>query len=193
MFSGIIKSLGTVSEITNHGTTLQVSIISPLAESLSIDQSISHDGVCLTVVAVEGNAHRVDIIRETIAKTTLGAWTLGRLINLEQSITAATLLDGHLVQGHVDTTLLCLSKTDHVGSWNFKFALPTEYAPLVIPQGSICLNGVSLTIAHLDDESFEVAIIPYTYKHTNFQLLQPGDRVNVEFDLIGKYILRQRK
>jgi riboflavin synthase len=193
MFSGIIKSTGTVTAIATHGTTLQATIASPLAESLSIDQSISHDGVCLTIVAVEGDSHRVDIVQETISKTTLGRWSVGQLINLEKSITASTMLDGHLVQGHVDSTLLCLSRVDNVGSWNFKFALPAEYAPLVIPHGSICLNGVSLTVAQLDVDAFEVAIIPYTYQHTNFHQLKPGDYVNVEFDLIGKYILRQRK
>lgn len=193
MFSGIIKSVGQVTSITREGTTLQVTITSSLSAEMSVDQSIAHDGVCLTVVAVEGDSHRVDIIQETISKTTLGNWVIGQRINLEKSISAETLLDGHLVQGHVDTTLTCLSRTDNAGSWHFTFELPNAYAALVIPHGSICLNGVSLTIAQLGDDSLTVAIIPYTYQHTNFQQLQPGMQVNVEFDLIGKYILRQRK
>jgi riboflavin synthase len=193
MFSGIIKAMGIVQAITPVGSTRQVTLASPISGSFSIDQSISHDGICLTIVAVHGNEHTVDVVQETLSKTTFANLQVGSRVNLESSITPSTLLDGHLVQGHVDTTLQCLGKTDLQGSWKFTFELPPQYAQLVIPHGSICLNGVSLTIAKLFDTSFEVAIIPYSYTHTNFQYLQPGDQVNVEFDLIGKYLLRQRK
>ena len=193
MFSGIIKATGIVNAISPLGTTRQVTIESAISGSLAIDQSIAHDGVCLTIVAVDGNQHKVDVVQETLSKTSLASLEIGHLINLEPSLTLSTLLDGHLVQGHVDTTLQCLEITDLHGSWKFKFAFPAEYMALVIPHGSICLNGVSLTIAQLYDDAFEVAIIPYTYRHTNFQHLQPGDWVNVEFDLIGKYLLRQQQ
>jgi riboflavin synthase len=193
MFSGIIQTTGIVKSVTETGTTRHVTIASPISDGLKPDQSISHDGVCLTVVSTSNGTHAVDIIRETLSKTTFIHVAEGQIINLEKSITPATLLDGHLVQGHVDTTLLCLEKKDMNGSWNFRFNLPKEFIHLVIPHGSICLNGVSLTVARLDDESFEVAIIPYTYQITNFQFLKPGDMVNVEFDIIGKYIAQQIK
>lgn len=193
MFSGIIKATGLVTAIADSGTTKRVTIASPISKTLSVDQSLSHDGVCLTIVAVGESFHQVDIVKETLTKTTFDAITVGQQVNLEKSITPSTLLDGHLVQGHVDATLRCLQRRDENGSWNFKFDLPDAYASLVIPHGSVCLNGVSLTVAQLYDDAFEVAVIPYTYQHTNFNTLQPGDRVNVEFDLIGKYILRQRK
>jgi riboflavin synthase len=191
MFSGIIKSLGVVQSIRTQGTTIRIAISSPIASELNIDQSIAHDGVCLTVVDVRNGSHEVEVVRETLSKTTLAYWKEGHVVNLEKSITATTLLDGHLVQGHVDTTLKCLQIEDLNGSWSFKFNLPNEYAGLVIPHGSICLNGVSLTVANLYADSFEVAIIPYTFEHTNFRQLHTGDYVNVEFDLIGKYLLRQ--
>jgi riboflavin synthase len=193
MFSGIIKATGIVTSIADTGTTKRVTIASPISNTLFVDQSISHDGVCLTVVEVGETSHQVDIVKETLSKTTFDAIKIGQQINLEKSITPSTLIDGHLVQGHVDTTLRCLARRDENGSWNFTFELPEAFTLLVIPHGSVCLNGVSLTVAQLYDDAFEVAIIPYTYQHTNFNTLQPGDRVNVEFDLIGKYILRQRK
>ena len=168
-----------------------MSITSPISGELTTDQSISHDGICLTIVDVKNGIHKVDVVQETLSKTSFQFLKEGQLFNLEKSITPTTLLDGHLVQGHVDTILKCLQIVDNPGSWNIKFNLPNEFASLVIPRGSICLNGVSLTVANLYDDSFEVAIIPYTYEHTNFHLLREGDWVNVEFDLIGKYLLRQ--
>lgn len=193
MFSGIIQATGIVSAIENSGTTKRLQIQSSISSGLYIDQSIAHDGACLTVVSVEEEHHWVEVVKETLSKTTFTNVKQGQLINLEKSLTLGTLLDGHLVQGHVDTTLMCLERIDNSGSWNLKFNLPGEYSNLVIPHGSICLNGVSLTIANLFEESFEVAIIPYTFNHTNFKFIQPGDIVNVEFDLIGKYLLRQRR
>jgi len=193
MFSGIIKSVGVLKSIKANGTSLRLAIASPISGELVIDQSITHDGICLTIVAVDdiNGLHEVDVVKETLSKTTFQFLKEGQLINLEKSITPTTLLDGHLVQGHVDTFIQCIQIENMQGSWNMTFNLPKEFASLVIPRGSICLNGVSLTVANLIDNSFEVAIIPYTYDHTNFHSLQVGDHVNVEFDFIGKYLLRQ--
>ncbi len=191
MFSGIIKSTGIVCSIQATGSTKRITIASPLADELTIDQSIAHNGICLTVVAINDGTYEVEVVRETLSKTTFSELKEGDVINLEKSITPTTLLDGHLVQGHVDTTIKCLLIQDMAGSWKIKFNLPQEYAGLVIPHGSICLNGVSLTVANLYPDSFDVAIIPYTFEHTNFKHLLEGDDVNVEFDLIGKYLLRQ--
>ena len=192
MFSGIIQSIGTILSINDSGTTKHIRIQSSLAHDLHIDQSISHDGVCLTVTNLHEDSHEVDVVKETQSKTTFENIKVGQILNLEKSLTLNSLLDGHLVQGHVDTTLTCLDKRDENGSWNFRFNLPAEFVALVIPHGSICLNGVSLTIANLYEDAIDVAIIPYTYYNTNFQFIQPGDKVNVEFDLIGKYLLRQQ-
>lgn len=193
MFSGIIKDLGTVHAVEQNGTTLSVWITSDISPSLTIDQSISHNGVCLTVVALGQNMHQVDIIQETQTKTTFHRIQKGDLVHLEKSVTPSSYLDGHLVQGHVDTTLRCIYRVDKNGSWLFAFHLPSVFANLVISHGSICLDGVSLTVANLYEDSFEVAIIPYTYHHTRFNQLTEGMEVNVEFDLIGKYILRQQQ
>src|SRR5678815_464196 len=191
MFSGIITATGKVVSIQAEGTTKRIQIESFISNELKIDQSIAHDGVCLTVTQIENESYWVDVVKETLSKTTFNTLKEGQLINLEKSLTLSSLLDGHLVQGHTDTTLKCIDRRDENGSWNFTFHLPKEFANLVIPHGSICINGVSLTVANLLEDSFEVAIIPYTYHHTNFQHLQAGDDVNVEFDIIGKYLLRQ--
>jgi len=191
MFSGIIKSTGIVRSIQTMGSTKRITIASQMADDLTIDQSIAHDGICLTVVAIHEGAYEVEVVQETLTKTTFASLKEEDIVNLEKSITPTTLLDGHLVQGHVDTTMRCLLIEDLEGSWKIKFNLPQAYAGLVIPHGSICLNGVSLTVANLFPDSFDVAIIPYTFEHTNFKHLHKGDDVNVEFDLIGKYLLRQ--
>ena len=191
MFSGIIKSTGIVRSIQATGSTKRITIASPLADELTIDQSIAHDGICLTVVAINNGTYEVEVVQETLSKTTFASMKEGGVVNLEKSITPTTLLDGHLVQGHVDTTIKCMRIEDLIGSWKIQFNLPKEYAGLVIPHGSICLNGVSLTVANLYPDSFDVAIIPYTFEHTNFKHLLEGNYVNVEFDLIGKYLLRQ--
>lgn len=191
MFSGIIKCLGKIETITDFGSSKSFVISSSISDSLSIDQSIAHDGVCLTVVKLEHGAHVVEVIQETLSKTAMGTYKEGQMINLEKSISAQTLLDGHLVQGHVDTTVTCTHISDLTGSWKFTFDLPNDFASLLIPQGSICINGVSLTVSSLSQTQFSVSVIPYTFNHTNFQYLKIGDAVNVEFDLIGKYIIRQ--
>ena len=191
MFSGIIKSTGIVRSIQATGSTKRITIASPLADELTIDQSIAHDGICLTVVAINNGTYEVEVVQETLSKTTFASMKEGGVVNLEKSITPTTLLDGHLVQGHVDTTIKCMRIEDLIGSWKIQLNLPKEYAGLVIPHGSICLNGISLTVANLYPDSFDVAIIPYTFEHTNFKHLLEGNDVNVEFDLIGKYLLRQ--
>lgn len=170
-----------------------MTIASPISDSFQIDQSITHNGVCLTIVDVKNGSHQVEVVNETLSKSNLGLLQPSHIINLEKSITMETLLDGHLVQGHVDTTLICQKIEDMNGSWLMEFNLPKEYAAMIIQHGSICLNGVSFTVANLFTRSFNVAIIPYTYQHTNFKFLKEGDMVNVEFDLIGKYLLRQQE
>ncbi|HUR30276.1 MAG TPA: riboflavin synthase [Saprospiraceae bacterium] len=191
MFSGIIKWVGKIESIEEKGTTKRFTISSSISNALQIDQSIAHDGVCLTIVHSEDSMHQVEVVNETLAKSTLSNAKFGQIINLEKSISAATLLDGHLVQGHVDTTLTCINIRDLKGSWKFSFDLPVAYAGLIIPQGSICINGVSLTVSDVTSDSFSLAIIPYTFENTNFKFLKEGEIVNAEFDLIGKYIVRQ--
>ena len=191
MFSGIITSTGIVEAIVENGTTKLLTISSPVSDLLHIDQSIAHDGICLTIIKAENGRHQVEVVNETQSKTIYQNIKVGQTINLEKSITIQTLLDGHLVQGHVDTTLHCQKIIDKNGSWLYRFNLPPEYTKLIIPHGSICINGISLTIANINNDSFEVSIIPYTYRHTNIKFLKENDPVNVEFDLIGKYLLRQ--
>jgi len=190
MFTGIIEALGSVKEIAESGTNRTFWIESPLSASFSIDQSIAHDGVCLTVEEVRGNQHRVTAVLETLEKTALSQWGQGRLVNLEQSLLPSKRLDGHFVQGHVDTTGICEKIEDKNGSWEFTFSFPENFAPLVIEKGSISLNGTSLTVFGVEQNKFKVAIIPYTFEHTTMQYLKEGDAVNIEFDMLGKYIHR---
>lgn len=191
MFSGIIQTTGIVQSIEDKGSTKLMTISSPISNSLHIDQSIAHNGVCLTIINVHDGNHQVEIVNETLSKTNLGSLKPGQIVNLEKSITMETLLDGHLIQGHVDNILRCEKNEDLDGSWLMQFNLPKEFEALIIPHGSICINGVSLTVANLFGDSFNVAIIPYTYEHTSFKFISEGDMVNVEFDLIGKYLIRQ--
>lgn len=193
MFTGIVESTGIVTHITTAGTNYTFSIESSLATELKVDQSLSHNGVCLTVEAIDNHQHRVTAIAETLSKTSLSAWKVGSIINLERCVAMNGRLDGHMVQGHVDTTATCVEKTDAQGSWLFSFAYPKAFAHLLIEKGSICVNGISLTAFHLRDNLFSVAIIPYTYEHTNMQQLQVGDAVNIEFDMIGKYLARWKE
>lgn len=191
MFTGIIESLGKVREITSSGTNKTFWIESPLSSSFSIDQSIAHNGVCLTIEDVQADLHRVTAIEETLQKTELGQWAIGTRINLERSLLPGNRLDGHFVQGHVDTTGECTAITDKRGSHEFEFDFPKKFAALMIEKGSICINGISLTAFAVKKHSFKVAIIPYTFEHTNLQWLKEGEKVNLEFDMIGKYILRK--
>lgn len=182
--------MGQVQEVSQSGTNKRVRITSTLSGDLSIDQSVAHDGVCLTVVETGDGYHAVDIVDETLSKTSFNSIQTGQWVNLERSIAVNTLLDGHLVQGHVDACISCRQIKNQDGSWKITFELPEQFAALVILHGSVCINGVSLTVAGLHQDSFEVAIIPYTYEHTNFKYLKEGNPVNVEFDLIGKYLKR---
>ena len=190
MFTGIIEALGQVKEISVSGTNKVFWIESPLSSSFKVDQSISHNGICLTVEEVIDNRHRVTAVQETLDKTNLNSVHPGASLNLEQSLLPSRRLDGHFVQGHVDCTGTCEKISDKNGSYEFQFSFPGKFAPLLIEKGSICVNGISLTAFSVKKKSFKVAIIPYTFEHTNLQYLLEGEEVNLEFDMIGKYIVR---
>lgn len=191
MFTGIIESFGTITRITREGDNYHFTVRSTISAQLKIDQSLAHDGVCLTVVAIENDTHTVTAIRETMERTRLGDWTVGDTVNLERAMQAGARLDGHIVQGHVDATGSCLSVVEAGGSWYFTFSYQPTPEHLLVDKGSVCINGVSLTVVEPTDDTFKVAIIPYTYEHTNFKALRAGSKVNLEFDIIGKYIARQ--
>ena len=190
MFTGIIESLGKIRSIDSNGTNKTFWVESSLTSELKVDQSLSHNGVCLTVEEVKDNLHRVTAIEETLEKTNLGTWLPGDLVNLERCMVMNGRLDGHIVQGHVDATATCLLRTDKDGSWEYRFEFPKKFGHLVIEKGSISLNGISLTIFNVKKSKFDIAIIPYTFEHTNIQSVAPGSLVNLEFDLIGKYVNR---
>jgi riboflavin synthase len=190
MFTGIIRHLGKLEEISKSGSSLRLRISSDLRQKLQIDQSVSHDGICLTVDRLFDDSYGVTAVKETLDKTTLGSWSIGKMINLETAATPSSALDGHIVQGHVDGVSELLKIEEVGGSWYFHFSIDRDNSHLLVEKGSICINGVSLTIAGLKEDSFIVAIIPYTYDHTSFSGLQEGDRVNIEYDLIGKYVNR---
>lgn len=191
MFTGIIETMGTVIDIETTGSNRSFIIQSSLAAQLKIDQSVSHNGACLTIEKVAEQTHRVTAIEETLKKTTLALWKKGDQVNLERCLTFNGRIDGHLVQGHVDGLGSCTAVKDHGGSWQYTIEFPVAFAPMIIEKGSICVNGISLTAFNVQATSFEVAIIPYTYQHTTIQYLQPGQQVNLEFDLLGKYLQRQ--
>jgi len=193
MFTGIIEALGTVESLDHQDGNLLIAVRSPLAAALKVDQSLSHQGVCLTVTAIAGEVHQVVAVRETLAKSNLGTLCAGDALNLERALLVGGRLDGHLVQGHVDATGSCLTRTPDEGSTLFRFRFPRAFRTLLIEKGSIALNGVSLTVFSVTDEEFSVAVIPYTLEHTTLGRLQPGDSVNLEFDLVGKYITRLRQ
>ncbi|MCC6288557.1 MAG: riboflavin synthase [Chitinophagaceae bacterium] len=190
MFTGIIETTGTIISIENKDSNRVFRIRSSISTELKPDQSVSHNGVCLTVEKVDDDIHQVTAIHETLVKTNLGAWKAGDMINLERCLTPNGRLDGHFVQGHVDSTATCIEKTVLEGSWQFRFEFPEKFARLVIEKGSIALNGISLTIFDVTNRQFSVAIIPYTFEHTNMQRLNAGDNVNLEFDMVGKYVVR---
>ncbi|MBN8783836.1 MAG: riboflavin synthase subunit alpha [Sphingobacteriales bacterium SCN 48-20] len=190
MFTGIIETMGRIESVAEEGSNRTFWVRSPLSSSFKPDQSVSHSGVCLTVEEVRDDLHRVTAIRETLDKTNLGDWQPGCLVNIERCLQLNGRLDGHFVQGHVDTTGTCIIRTAKDGSFEFDIRFSETFAPLVIEKGSICLNGISLTAFAVTRNSFRVAIIPFTYEHTNLQELKEGDVVNLEFDMIGKYLLR---
>jgi riboflavin synthase len=190
LFTGIIETTGLVRQVQKEGSNLHFTIESPVSSELRIDQSVSHNGVCLTVTAVEDNTHQITAVEETLQRTHLGSWQTGTLVNIERCMALGARLDGHLVQGHVDTTAVCTAVEDLNGSWRFFFEYPSNPLHLLVDKGSVCVNGVSLTVVEPSAHAFSVAIIPYTWQHTNFKRLRPGDAVNIEFDIIGKYIGR---
>lgn len=189
MFTGIIESIGEVIHIIQEGSNQHFEIRSHLTNELKVDQSVCHNGVCLTVTEVSGDAYQVTAIDETLKRSNLGALTIGSKVNLERCMPAHGRFDGHIVQGHVDLTARCTQISEEDGSWLFDFSYETDNPQyLTVEKGSITINGVSLTCFNSTDNSFRVAIIPYTYEHTNFHQLKIGDFVNLEFDVIGKYI-----
>ena len=190
MFTGIIESPGKIVEIQNHGRNKSYYLQSNLGSELKIDQSLSHNGICLTVEEVTGDIHKVTAISETISKTNIGDWKLDDWVNLERAMLMNSRLDGHIVQGHVDATVTCISRVDNKGSEEYSFQFDVKFAPYLIEKGSICVNGVSLTAYNVMEDQFTLSIIPYTFAHTNFPQVIVGSKANVEFDMIGKYVVR---
>ncbi len=188
MFTGIIENTGIIESISASGSNKIILLRSALANLLKVDQSLSHDGVCLTVEEISGNSYQVTAIAETLQKTCLNTWKPGYKVNLERSMLMNGRLDGHIVQGHVDSTARCIAREEADGSTLFSFEISTQFENLIIEKGSICINGISLTVFNVMEARFTVAIIPYTLQNTNIGNVQPGDYVNVEFDVIGKYV-----
>jgi riboflavin synthase len=192
MFTGIIEAFGRITAIEREGSNAHFTIESPISHELKIDQSVSHNGVCLTVVEISDGKHRVTAVDETLRRSNLGQLEVGSLVNLERAMLANARLDGHIVQGHVDVTAVCTDVQDLNGSWVFSFEHPFQPEYLLVDKGSICVNGVSLTVVKPTNSNkkgnFSVSIIPFTFEHTNFKDLKIGDAVNLEFDVIGKYV-----
>ncbi|HUH18159.1 riboflavin synthase [Albibacterium sp.] len=188
MFTGIIETIGTVTGLTQEGSNLNLKIKSSISNELKVDQSISHNGVCLTVTAINEDEHSVTAINETLLKSTLGQIKVGDMVNLERCTAVGGRLDGHIVQGHVDQKATCVSRKDENGSWLFSFQYDASIGNITVEKGSICINGVSLTVFNSGINEFTVAIIPYTLEHTNFKDIVVGSEVNLEFDIIGKYV-----
>lgn len=193
MFTGIIEYLGDVVNLKEDRENLNITMKTPLARKLKIDQSVAHNGVCLTVVQQSDQQYTVTAIKETLEKSNLGDLSTGDLVNLERCMKMGGRLDGHIVQGHVDSTAQVKGVKEEGGSWFFHFAYEPKFSHLMVPKGSVTINGVSLTVVDAEKDWFSVAIIPYTYEHTNFHRLKEGDTVNLEFDVIGKYVERMMK
>jgi riboflavin synthase len=193
MFTGIIETLGKVAELRHEQGNLHITVESAIAAELKIDQSVAHNGVCLTVIALADGKHTVTAIEETLNKTNIGDLKTGDLVNLERCMQMNARLDGHIVQGHVDQTATCIAFTELDGSWEYTFEYDPAIGNITVEKGSICINGISLTVVNSYDNSFSVAIIPYTFEHTNLQQVRVGSFVNLEFDIIGKYVARLMK
>ena len=193
MFTGIIESLGKVQSLENQKGNLELWITSPISSELKIDQSVSHNGVCLTVVELREGMHRVTAIEETLRKTNLSQLQTGDTINLERCMPANGRFDGHIVQGHVDQTGECISMNEENGSWLFEFRYKPNPQNIIVEKGSICINGISLTAFDAIDDRFKVAIIPFTFDNSNINSVKPGTLVNLEFDIVGKYVARLLK
>lgn len=190
MFTGIIEALGRVEALKQTGGNLDIKLSCPFVHELKPDQSVAHNGVCLTVTKVMGDRYWVTAIQETLNRTNLGQLKIGDPVNLERCMRLQDRVDGHIVQGHVDTQAELLAITEEQGSWRLTFCYPAENAGLLVDKGSVTLNGVSLTVIQPDDTTFSVALIPYTWEHTQFHQVKPGDRINVEFDILGKFVER---
>ena len=193
MFTGIIESLGKVTNVKVDRGNIDFTIESEISSELKIDQSVSHNGVCLTVTEINDNTHTVTAVKETLEKSSLKSFSVNDLINLERAMKLGERLDGHLVQGHVDGVAKCISVSVNDGSWIYKFEFDIKNEMLLIEKGSICINGVSLTVFDIAENTFKVTIIPYTHENTSFKKLKEGDIVNIEFDMIGKYLARFNK
>lgn len=190
MFTGIIETLGKVHEIRKDQNNLHITVDSSITHELKIDQSVSHNGICLTVVAIKDSLYTVTAIDETILKTNIGDWKTGDVVNLERGMKLGDRLDGHIVQGHVDQTGTCINIEEANGSWNYTFEYDKNQNNITIEKGSITVNGVSLTVVNSKTNEFSVSIIPYTHEHTNFKDFKVGTKINLEFDVVGKYISR---
>lgn len=190
MFTGIIEELGEITALDSVGTNLHIYVKASMTTDLKIDQSVAHNGVCLTVVDIEKDTYQVTAVEETLRKTTLGDIKVGDRVNLERGMVLGARLDGHIVQGHVDQTGTCKKIIQNEGSWEYTFSYDPSLDNITIEKGSITINGVSLTVVNSKIDEFSVAIIPYTFEHTTFQFLKEGDSVNLEFDVIGKYVKR---
>lgn len=190
MFTGIIETLGEVASIREEGTNLHFTIRSDISRELKIDQSVAHNGVCLTVVALSEGMHTVTAIAETLQKTNLGLLRPGSKVNLERCMLMNGRLDGHIVQGHIDQTAVCVRRSELEGSWEYRFRYNSATGNITVEKGSVCINGISLTVVGSKEGEFSVFIIPYTFEHTNLQEVNEGDIVNIEFDIIGKYVAR---
>jgi riboflavin synthase len=188
MFTGIVEAMGSLVKTEAKGTNVEFWFTCPFTQELKVDQSLAHNGVCLTVVEIHGEQYRVTAIDETLQKTNLGDLKIRQKVNLERCMAANARFDGHIVQGHVDLTGVCTEIKDQQGSWEYRFSYPKISGHVTVEKGSICVNGTSLTVVDSQDDSFTVCIIPYTYEHTVFHQLSVGDRVNLEFDILGKYI-----
>ncbi|HUS00096.1 MAG TPA: riboflavin synthase [Chitinophagaceae bacterium] len=190
MFTGIIECLGKIININMSGSNKTFWIESSISGELNADESVGHNGVCLTIEATQDGNHKVTAIKETLDKSNIGHWMIGDSINLERSLRMNGRIDGHIVQGHVDTTAICIDKKVLDGSSEFTFKLKKKFAPLIIEKGSVCVNGISLTAFNVSKNKFTVAIIPYTLEHTNLIFIKEGSKVNIEFDMLGKYVQR---
>jgi riboflavin synthase len=190
MFTGIIETLGIIKDLKKDNSNLTITVSSSITDELKIDQSVAHNGVCLTVIAINNGEYTVTAIKETIEKTNLADWKIGDMLNLERAMKLGDRLDGHIVQGHVDQTGICKSIEEANGSWYFTFEYDSNFNNITIEKGSITVNGVSLTVVNSKEKEFSVAIIPYTFEHTNFKNIQIGTTINLEFDVVGKYVAR---
>jgi riboflavin synthase len=190
MFTGIIETLGTVKAVQKELDNIHITISSKLSNELKIDQSVSHNGVCLTVVRLDDETHTVTAIQETLDKTNLQHLKVGSPVNLERCMQMNGRLDGHIVQGHVDQVATCIKREELEGSWEYRFQYDRSAGNVTVEKGSVCVNGISLTVVNSQEDQFSVFIIPYTYEHTNLHDVNVGDTVNLEFDIIGKYVAR---